>query len=386
HAELTLPSFTPPSPVGIPLPTALPVIAIAILSVWAAHCIPEASSVHESVHESAPEASPVHESAPEALSVHESAPEASSVHESVHKTAPEITSVHKSAPETTSDLKSAPELPSGLKSAPEDPSGLKSAPEDSSGLKSAPEVPSGPKSAPEAFPVGEATPMPPEVSAPAVEPLMEGALPFKFSASPFILSASSVPVLPRSQFMMRAPVLPWRAPAPPAMPQPPPWRAPAPPAPPPAPPWRAPASPALPPSPPWKAPVPPALPLAPPWRAPAPPALPWKASSLPILPQSPGPPTAPQDCFAVGASGSRSLGGGLCYNHQLEALQPGLCALNPPCFTLVSMCLVLIGSPVPCVPFLLVCFVILALVLCLIPDRFLLFCLPATCPDLLLEL
>ncbi len=39
---------------GISLFTTLPVIAI--LSVWAAHCTPEASSVHES----APEASPVH--------------------------------------------------------------------------------------------------------------------------------------------------------------------------------------------------------------------------------------------------------------------------------------------------------------------------------------
>ncbi|KAI2646045.1 hypothetical protein H4Q32_026857 [Labeo rohita] len=42
----------------------------AILSVWATHCAPEASSVHKS----APEASSVHESAPEASSVPEFAP------------------------------------------------------------------------------------------------------------------------------------------------------------------------------------------------------------------------------------------------------------------------------------------------------------------------
>ncbi len=54
---------------GIPLSTVLPVMVLAILSVWAAHCTPEASPVHEP----APEASPVHESAPEA-SPYESAP------------------------------------------------------------------------------------------------------------------------------------------------------------------------------------------------------------------------------------------------------------------------------------------------------------------------
>ncbi|KAL0164284.1 hypothetical protein M9458_040037, partial [Cirrhinus mrigala] len=96
HAEPTLPSravltlsnltaSTHSSPAGIPLLTVLPTMAITILSVWAAHCAPEASSVHEStpeaspVHESAPEASPVHESTPEASPVHESAPEASPV-------------------------------------------------------------------------------------------------------------------------------------------------------------------------------------------------------------------------------------------------------------------------------------------------------------------
>ncbi len=75
----SLTASTHSSPVGIPLSTVLPVMAVAILSVWAAHCTPEASPVHEYP----PEASPVHESAPEASPVHESASEASSVHESV---------------------------------------------------------------------------------------------------------------------------------------------------------------------------------------------------------------------------------------------------------------------------------------------------------------
>ncbi|KAL0168964.1 hypothetical protein M9458_037186 [Cirrhinus mrigala] len=200
----------------LPLATALPLMAVAIWCVWAAHCAPEVTSVHRS--------------------------------------APEVTPVHKSAPE----------------------------------------VPSDHESAPEAFPVREAAPMPPEVSALAVEPLMEAALSFGLSASLLILSASSVPVFPRSQSMMRVPAPPWMAPAPPTSFPAPPGRAPAPPAL--APPWRAPA----PPAPPWRIPAPPALPPAPP----------WKASALPVLPQSPGPPTAPQDCFSVGASGSRSLGGG----------------------------------------------------------------------------
>ncbi|KAL0177491.1 hypothetical protein M9458_026385, partial [Cirrhinus mrigala] len=47
-------------PAGLPLSTALPVMAIAILSVWATHCTLEALSVHESV----PEASPFHKFAP----------------------------------------------------------------------------------------------------------------------------------------------------------------------------------------------------------------------------------------------------------------------------------------------------------------------------------
>ncbi|KAI2646940.1 hypothetical protein H4Q32_027962 [Labeo rohita] len=75
HAEPTFPNHkstasTPSRPTDIPLSTVLPVMAIAIFSVWAAHCAPEASSAHEY----APEASSVHESAPEASSVHEFTP------------------------------------------------------------------------------------------------------------------------------------------------------------------------------------------------------------------------------------------------------------------------------------------------------------------------
>ncbi len=44
----------------VPLTSVLPVMAVAILSVWAVHCTPEASLVHES----APKASPVHVSTP----------------------------------------------------------------------------------------------------------------------------------------------------------------------------------------------------------------------------------------------------------------------------------------------------------------------------------
>ncbi|KAI2650086.1 hypothetical protein H4Q32_016190 [Labeo rohita] len=172
----------------LPPAAALPLMAVAIWCVWAAHCAPEVRSVHRP------------------------APEVTSV----HKSAPEVTSVHKSAPEVTSVHKSAAEVPSGLKSAAEVPSGLKSAPVVPSGLKSAPEIPSGLKSAPEASSAGEATPMPPEVSAPA-KPPMVAALTYELSASLPILFAFSVPALPRSQFMTRPPALPWRAPAPPAL-------------------------------------------------------------------------------------------------------------------------------------------------------------------------
>ncbi|KAI2659503.1 Foot protein 1 variant 1 [Labeo rohita] len=102
----------------LPSAAALPLMAIAIWCVWAAHCAPEVSSVHKSapdvssVHKSAPEVSSVHKSAPEVSSVHKSAPEVLSVHESapeissVHKSAPEVSSVHKSAFEALSDRES----------------------------------------------------------------------------------------------------------------------------------------------------------------------------------------------------------------------------------------------------------------------------------------
>ncbi|KAL0153365.1 hypothetical protein M9458_051329 [Cirrhinus mrigala] len=132
--------------------------------------------------------------------------------------APEIPSVTRSAPEVSSITMFVPEVSSGL---PE-PSHVMStsvmaitilsmwaahyAPEVPPGHKPALEVPSD--SAPRAFPVREAVPMPPEVSAAAVEPHKEAA----------------------SQSMTRVPALPWRAPAPPVLPPAPPWRAPVPPA------------------------------------------------------------------------------------------------------------------------------------------------------------
>ncbi len=58
----------------LPLSSALPVIAAAILCVWATLCSP--------VHESAPEPALVHESAPDPAPLHESALEPAPVHES----------------------------------------------------------------------------------------------------------------------------------------------------------------------------------------------------------------------------------------------------------------------------------------------------------------
>ncbi len=89
----------------VPLTSVLPAMAVAILSVWAAHCTSEASPFHES----APEVSPVHESAPEASSVHESAPEASSVRESASGASP----VYESAAEPPEVAASASELFAG---------------------------------------------------------------------------------------------------------------------------------------------------------------------------------------------------------------------------------------------------------------------------------
>ncbi|KAL0152335.1 hypothetical protein M9458_052058 [Cirrhinus mrigala] len=184
----------------------------------------------------------------------------------------------KPAAEVSSGLQPAPELPSDLKPAAELSSGLQPDPELPSDHRPASEVPSGLKSAPEAFPIGEAAPMPPEVSASAVEPLMEEALTAKLSASPFFLSASSVTVLPRSPSKTQPPVPPRRAAPPPVPPR----RA----APPPVPPRRAAVPPALPPVPPRRAAVPPAPPPVPPRRAaaPSPPTL--SASSVPAFPRS----------------------------------------------------------------------------------------------------
>ncbi len=59
-------------------------MAVAILCMWAAHCTPEASHVHES----APEDSPVHESAPEPPEVAASTaepPELATYNWAIHK-------------------------------------------------------------------------------------------------------------------------------------------------------------------------------------------------------------------------------------------------------------------------------------------------------------
>lgn len=57
---------------AVPPSSVHPVLAVAILSVWAAHYTPEAFPIHKSV----PESSPVHESASEASLIHSFAPEA----------------------------------------------------------------------------------------------------------------------------------------------------------------------------------------------------------------------------------------------------------------------------------------------------------------------
>ncbi|KAI2668520.1 Foot protein 1 variant 1 [Labeo rohita] len=121
----------------LPPAAALPLMAVAIWCVWAAHCAPKVTSVHKST--------------PEVTSVHKSAPEVTSVREST----PEVLSDLKSAPEVPSDLKSAPEVPSDLKSAPEVSSAHKSATEVSSAHKSATEVSSAHKSATEVSSVPE---------------------------------------------------------------------------------------------------------------------------------------------------------------------------------------------------------------------------------------
>ncbi|KAL0180837.1 hypothetical protein M9458_023243, partial [Cirrhinus mrigala] len=177
----------------LPPAAAVPLMAVAIWCVWAAHC------------------------APEVLSDHKSAPEVSSA----HKSTPEVPSDHKSAPVVPSDHKPTPEVSSAHKSAPEVPSVYNS-------RRSDPEASSDRESAPEASSVHESTPVPLEVAAPAAEPPEGAAFPFGLSArqvtaelatnklSPsllVILSASAVPTLPRSQFMTRLPAPPWRAPA-----------------------------------------------------------------------------------------------------------------------------------------------------------------------------
>ncbi|KAI2657266.1 hypothetical protein H4Q32_030264 [Labeo rohita] len=161
HAEPALPSHmsapsTPSRPAGIPLSTVLPVMAVAILSVWATHCAPEASSVLES----APEASSVHKSAPEASSVHESAPEASSV----HKSAPEASSVHGSVPESFPAHEFAP-IPLEVSACSVEPPKEVASTHELTATSN-----------------HESVPMPPEVVAPATEPSMGAASNYELSA------------------------------------------------------------------------------------------------------------------------------------------------------------------------------------------------------------
>ncbi|KTG04231.1 hypothetical protein cypCar_00034529 [Cyprinus carpio] len=87
---------------AVPLSSVLPIIMVTILSVWAAHCTPEASPVHES----APEASPVHEYTPEASPVHSYTPEVSPIHESASEVAASTTE----HPEVESSAAQPPEV------------------------------------------------------------------------------------------------------------------------------------------------------------------------------------------------------------------------------------------------------------------------------------
>ncbi len=115
HADSTLPSHAdsalPSHAVStlnvilevLPTSSALPVMVLAILSMWAAHCAPDTYPVHESVsdtspvHESVSNTSPVHESVLKVSSVHESAPEISPINESVTEVSPVLESVPESA-------------------------------------------------------------------------------------------------------------------------------------------------------------------------------------------------------------------------------------------------------------------------------------------------
>ncbi|KAL0155597.1 hypothetical protein M9458_049860, partial [Cirrhinus mrigala] len=94
------------SPEDIRLSTALPVMAITILSVWAAHCTPEASSVHESapeslfLHKFVPEASPVHKFFPDVSPAHGFAP-----------VSPEVAAPAAEPPEDAASIAEPQEVP-----------------------------------------------------------------------------------------------------------------------------------------------------------------------------------------------------------------------------------------------------------------------------------
>ncbi|KAI2646213.1 U1 small nuclear ribonucleoprotein C [Labeo rohita] len=111
---------TPSRSAGIPLSTVLPGMAVAILSMWATHCAPEASSDHES----APEASTVHEFAPISPEVSAYAVEPPKEVASFHELT--VLSAHESTPEISFDHESAPVPPEVAAPAAEPPKGAAS--------------------------------------------------------------------------------------------------------------------------------------------------------------------------------------------------------------------------------------------------------------------
>ncbi|KAL0197756.1 hypothetical protein M9458_006296, partial [Cirrhinus mrigala] len=139
---------TPSRPTGIPLSSVLPVMAIAILSVWATHCAPEASSDHKSM----PEASPVQECAP-------MPPEVSAYAVDPPK---EAASIHELT--ATSDYEFAPIPPEVSACTVEPPKEVASINE----LTATSDY--------------EFAPMPPEVVAPAAEPPKVAASSYELSA------------------------------------------------------------------------------------------------------------------------------------------------------------------------------------------------------------
>ncbi|KAI2655612.1 Protein FAM71E2 [Labeo rohita] len=198
----------------LPSTAALPLLSIAIWCVWAAHCAPEVSSDSESVPVPPEVAVLVAElpkgaadttiESPEVVAYAALSPEVAAEAAEPHKTGTSVLAPCTVVAPNHSHLASV--LMPGLELATEA--------------------------------VYELSPCPvPAMFGLSTPPVTATKATNELSASLLVaLSASSVPVLPRSQSMTRVPAPPWRAPAPPA----PPWRAPAPP----ASPWWAPALPA----------------------------------------------------------------------------------------------------------------------------------------------